>query len=261
VGKKVIEFKKKRGWKELDEQGNKKQPLGKKWYKGFFKRNSHLLERKVGQKFAKDRSEWSIYRNFEQMYDEVYDAMEKAGVAKKLEEPMWLDKEGKESNQENAHGRKATHILTRPDMVVFVDEVGGDTSQEGDGAVGGQKRIVPRGTVPKESAATNTNHFTMLGFTAATGETVACALVMKGKTIKSDMITGIDIFADVIGKETDEDYITNNSGQGKRFPMGPTCTFRGKEVPCIVANTENGSITSELLAAFLEHLDRLELFP
>mmetsp|Transcript_521 Transcript_521/g.749 ORF Transcript_521/g.749 Transcript_521/m.749 type:complete len:91 (-) Transcript_521:75-347(-) len=58
-------------------------------------------------------------------------------------------------------------------MVVFVDEVGGDTSQEGDGAVGGQKRIVPRGTVPKESAATNTNHFTMLGFTAATGEPVS----------------------------------------------------------------------------------------
>lgn len=60
-------------------------------------------------------------------------------------------------------------------MVVFVDEVGGDTSQEGDGAVGGQKRIVPRGTVPKEKAATNTNHFTMLGFTAATGEPVSSA--------------------------------------------------------------------------------------
>lgn len=54
--------------------------------------------------------------------------------------------------------------------MIFVDEVGGDTSQEGDGAVGGQKKIVPRGAVPKESAATNTNHFTMLGFTAATGE-------------------------------------------------------------------------------------------
>jgi hypothetical protein len=75
------------------------------------------------------------------------------------------------------------------------------------------------------------------------------------------MITGIDIFADVIGKETDEEYIANNSGQGKRFPMGPTCFFRGKEVPCVVANTENGSITSELLASFLEHMDKLELFP
>jgi len=117
-------------------------------------------------------------------------------------------------------------------MVIFVDEVGGNTSQELDGAVGGQKKIVPRGTVPKETAATNTNHFTMLGFTAADGEPVMCALIMKGKTIKADAITGIDI-----------------------------CTFRGKEVPCVVANTENGSITSELLASFLEHMDRLELFP
>ena len=171
-----------------------------------------------------------------------------------------LDNEGKVTNQENAHGRKATQILTRPDMAVSVDEVGGDTSQEGDGAVGGQKRIVPRGTVPKESPATN-QPFTMLGFTAATGEPVMCALIMKGKTIKSDMITGIDIFADVIEKETDEDYIANNSGQGKRFPMGPTCFFLGKEVPCMVANTENGSITSELLTTFFEHMDQLELFP
>ena len=86
-------------------------------------------------------------------------------------------------------------------MVIFMDEVGGDTSQEGDSAVGGQKKIVPRGTVPKESAAANTNHFTVLGFTAATGEPVMCTLIMKGKTIKADVITGIDIFADVNGKE------------------------------------------------------------
>ncbi len=83
----------------------------------------------------------------------------------------------------------------------------------------------------------------------------------KKEALIIDTITGIDIFADVIGKETDEDYIANNSGQGKRFPMGPTCSFRGKEVPCVVANTENGPITSELLVAFLEHMDRLELFP
>jgi hypothetical protein len=88
----------------------------------------------------------------------------------------------------------------------------------------------------------------MLGFTAADGEPVMCALIMKGKTIKADAITGIDIFADVNGKESDREYIKNNTGQGKRFPMGPTYT-------------ENGSITSELLASFLEHMDRLELFP
>ena len=56
--------------------------------------------------------------------------------------------------------------------------------------------------MPKESAVTNSNHFTMLGLKVATGEPVMCALIMKGKTIKSDMITGIDIFAEMsLGKK------------------------------------------------------------
>ena len=87
--------------------------LGKKWYRGFFKRNSHLLERKAALKFAKDRSEWWVYQNFEQMHDEVYEAMEKAGAARKLDEPMWVDKEGNETEENKAFGRKATyHFMT-----------------------------------------------------------------------------------------------------------------------------------------------------
>jgi hypothetical protein len=35
----------------------------------------------------------------------------------------------------------------------------------------------------------------------------------------------------------------------------------GKEVPCMVCNTDNGSITSELLVQFLLHMDELNLFP
>jgi hypothetical protein len=67
----VVNFKVNRGWNPIDEQGNKRPILGKKWYN-----NSHLRERKKGHKFSKDRSEWSIHRNFAQMYDEVYEAME-----------------------------------------------------------------------------------------------------------------------------------------------------------------------------------------
>ncbi len=33
-------------------------------------------------------------------------------------------------------------ILTRPDYVVFVDEVGSNTSQERDGALGGEKKLL-----------------------------------------------------------------------------------------------------------------------
>ena len=260
--KEIIEFKTKRGWSQFDDEGNKKELLGKKWYQRFWKRNSHIIERKATQKFAKDRSEWSVYRNFAQMYDEVYEAMVDAGVAKKLEEPMWVDMEGNATDEENAFGKKkATHTLTRPDMVIFVDEVGCNTSQEGDGHVGGQKKIVPRGTVPKESATTNDNHFTLLGFTAATGEPVMCAIIMAGKSINSDAVTGVNVFAQKVGDEADPDFVKNNTGPGKLYPLGPTCEFKGKQVPCVVAHTESGSITSELLASFLKHMDDIQVFP
>jgi hypothetical protein len=50
----VVEFKKKRGWNPIDENGEKKPILGPKWYKNFWKHNSHLLERKKAHKFSKD---------------------------------------------------------------------------------------------------------------------------------------------------------------------------------------------------------------
>ena len=71
------------------------------------------------------------------MYDEVYNGMVEAGVAVKLDEPMWVDKEGVETTKDNSFGRKVTHQLIHPDYVLFVDEVGCNTSQEGDGARGG----------------------------------------------------------------------------------------------------------------------------
>jgi hypothetical protein len=51
---------------------------------------------------------------------EVYEAIEKAGVARRLEEPIWVDKEQKETEQENAFRQRATHLLTRPDFVIFL---------------------------------------------------------------------------------------------------------------------------------------------
>jgi hypothetical protein len=258
---KVTEFKMKRGWKPYGHDGKNKPVLGPKWYKGFFKRHAHILEKKKGQKFSKDRSEWSIYRNFVQMYDEVYKAMETAGVAVRLAEEIWVNKDQEETTEELAFGRKATHILTRPDYVIFVDEVGSNTSQEGDGALGGEKKIVGRGLVPRESAATNDSHFTVLGFTAATGEPIMCALILEGKVMRPEVITGLDLFTAKEGDENDADFVSRNTGKGKMYPCGPVCNFKGKQVPCMVSSTDSGSITSELLASFLEYMDKLELFP
>lgn len=137
-------------------------------------------------------------------------------------------------------------------MFCFVVEVGCNTSQEGDGAGGGEKKIIGRGTAAEVSAAVNVSHFTVLGFTAVTGEPVMCGIVVQGETVRSDVVTGIDPFVKKIGSEDDSDFIANNTGKGKLYPIGPTCTFKGVEVPYMVACTTNGSITSDILVQFFK---------
>ena len=123
------------------------------------------------------------------------------------------------------------------------------------------KRKLFQGAVPKESATTYDNHFTLLGFNAATGEPVMCAIIIEGKSINSDTVTGIDLFAEKVSNESDPDFVQKNTGPGMLYPLGPTCELKGKQVPCIVAHTDSGSITSELLASFLKHMDDLQVFP
>ena len=68
--------------------------------------------------------------------------MEEAGIAVKLDDPVWLDEEGNETEKDKAFGRWATHHLVHPDYVIFVDEVSCNTSQEGDGHIGRELLIV-----------------------------------------------------------------------------------------------------------------------
>ncbi len=74
-----------------------------------------------------------------------------------------------------AFGRKATHLLTRPDYVVFVDEVGSNTSQERD--------------------------------TTATSEPIMCALILEGKAMHPEVITGMGLFATKEGNKNDPDLL------------------------------------------------------
>jgi len=98
-----------------------------------------------------------------------------------------------------------------------------------------EKKIVSRGSVAKETATTNCNHFTVLGFTTATGDPIMCAIIVAGKTMKFKVVTGLDLFAKQIGEESVSDVKANNSGPGKMYPNGPTCQCKSnKEVPCMV---------------------------
>lgn len=83
---------------------------------------------------------------------------------------------------------------------------------------------------------------------------------MKAKRPKE--LAGVDICVEPAGSPSDgANFILNNSGPGKYFPGGPTCNFRGKEVPVFVRWHDGGSITSEILVQMLQTLDLLNLFP
>ena len=83
-----------------------------------------------------------------------------------------MDKEGNECEENKSFGCKVTHHITRPDMILVMDEVGAGTSQKADGAVGGEKFVCAIGATPKEKCSTNSKHWTLIGLTALYGQPI-----------------------------------------------------------------------------------------
>jgi hypothetical protein len=232
--------------------------LGKSYWNNFLKRNRHLIRAKKAVKFESKRSEWCNYLNMDEMYEEIYKNLCLAGLACEHPEPVWRDKNGEAvESEEQAFGCKSQFELIHPDHLIFVDEVGSNTSQTKDGNVGGQTFLCTADGRPQSRAATKDAHFTVLGFTAANGEPLLCAIIFAAKTLKKEWVSGFDPFAEWIGNE---DNIAENSGDGKAYPFGPTCTFRGKTVPCFCCNSESGSINGSLLTSMLRYIDEKHVF-
>ena len=120
--------------------------------------------------------------------------------------------------------------------------------------------VCGKGMIPKEKCTTNDKHWTLLGLTAFTGQPVMCIVIFAGEKTSTILETGMDIFAQVIGNEKDDDFFDKNYGPGKLYPGGPTCEFKGKKIPCLVRWSPKGSITSEILVDILKTLDFLDIF-
>jgi hypothetical protein len=145
--------------------------VGRSWWK-FLKCNPGLTTKKA-VRFDSQRDDWCSVQNFEAMYEEVYEAMVESGVASKFDEEQFLDSEGNiVEKEEDAFGRKTKYLLTRPEYVFFVDDVGDNTSQKNDGNVGGQMFVVGKNERTLIRASYADNHFTVLGFTTADGNPV-----------------------------------------------------------------------------------------
>jgi hypothetical protein len=192
------------------------------------------------------------------MYDCIYEKMADYGIATKMNTERLFSKEGlMVETEEEAFGLKSYYLMTRPDKLIFVDEVGSNTSQAKDGNVGGEKFLCKKGSRPQQRSSTQDAHFTVLGFTAATGEAVLCAIIFAAKELEEQWVLGLDPQALWIG---DKDNLEGNTGEGKRYPQGPVCNINGKEVPTFCCCSESGSITGDLLVEMLRHIDKYKVF-
>ena len=255
--KEVIKFKEKQYHRRYTSAS-----LGPSYWNGFKSRWGNRICSKRGQKFALDRSSATTFTNISKMYDEVYEALVECGVASQLNTPVYMDREGNSViGNTDAFGVKCTHVLDNPDMCLVVDEVGSNLSQKGDGHVGGQKYICEKGAIPQIKVQHTEKHFTLLGFTALDGQPVLCVIIISGVREHLNVESGIDPTKEVEGDLNDEDFVEQNFGPGKLFPGGPTCNFRGQDIPCMVRWSPKGGITSQILADALAHIDAYNTFP
>jgi hypothetical protein len=258
--KKVIAWKKKHcSYKEG-------QPLvGDGWYRRFVRRNDDKLRRTKALVRDINRQTWVTYDNFESMYECVYDRMVQAGIAKRLPEKVWRDREGLiVDSEENAFGKATEYEITHPHMLLTVDETGSNTNQKLDGHVGGELFLV--GAYQKEvgtlGSATDI-HFTVMVFTSGTGHAVMVAVILKSEKtlneIPTNWVMGLD-WLKIKGCNSMSDAELLDQSRDAQCG-GPTCTYNGKEVKCYVNTSPKASITSAMLADMLSRIDIAGVFP
>jgi hypothetical protein len=187
--------------------------------------------------------------------------MIKAGVAEAID-PVHMDREGNvvSEDSELKYGLKVDLKITHPEMCLVADEVSANTCQRGDGHPGGQKKLCERGSVLYQQIGKKDKHFTCLGFTNLLGDPVLCVIIVTGKEYSFAIESGIDYDVDPIGNVEDEDCFEKNVGEGKYFPGGPTCNYKGTKVPFILTFQESGGMTGQILIDVLKHMDALNLF-
>ena len=253
--KKLMEWKRK-----YSHHGTNISIVGQGYWKSFMHRNKHLIVSSKGQKYELNRANWTTYQNFSQMYEVIEQEMITAGVAVMLPEPVWMNAKGEHVEEGDAFGCKVTLDITKPEMCVVADEVGGNTSQKDDGKIGGERWLCSPGTIPQRKISTKNKHYTTLGLTLLNGHPLMCVVIMAGEKPKAEVETGIDVFAEAVGNVDDDDYFERNTGKGKKYPCGPTCEVRGVTVPCLVRWSPKGGMTSEILRDICATLDHLEVF-
>ena len=103
-------------------------------------------------------------------------------------------------------------MLLHPHKLLFVDEVGSNMSQAKKKHCGGEKFLLPTEWQPLIHSATKDSHFTVLGFMAASGKPVMCAIIFAVKDLDPTWVMGLDPFCPWAVHDND---IEKNTGRGK----------------------------------------------
>jgi hypothetical protein len=263
----LIEYKKQRTLNDQSDQ-DLGQVSDKYWY-SFLRKYQHRIVSKKGRRYELDRSKWTRYKNFKEMYDNVEEEMIAAGIAEQLDTPQYMDRNGNcaktETRRNKINGMKVKVQLKRPDMCIVLDEVGSSLSMVKDGHVGGRRYICEKGDEPKTHASKKDKHFTCLGLTALSGDPVMCIVIVD--SVKENLLvrTGINVACSEVDErirpgDDEFSFLNRNVGPEKLYPGGPSCTFKSKNIPCMVEFNPGGGMTSQILARIFETLDTLEVF-
>jgi hypothetical protein len=132
-----------------------------------------------------------------------------------------------------------------------LDETGDNTHGKDDGNRGGQRKVVPKGEIPKELVGVKDSHFAVTPITNATGTLRFITVIFAAKEVSPEWSLEFDIFA-----EWDpEDSI--NIGPGKRHPGLSLLSADGKEIPMLFAASPKASMTSTILKETFKKMDEL----
>ena len=101
-------------------------------------------------------SSWTTNQNFCNMFEILEEKLIASNVAVCLETPVWKTRKGEivsNDEKEKAIGCKCKIEITHPEMVILADEVGCNTSQRGDGHIGGDTFMCAKGKTPQKKQA------------------------------------------------------------------------------------------------------------
>jgi hypothetical protein len=151
----------------------------------FYRRNKDVISCKKAVRFDSKRDDWCHLEKNQDMHDGVYDKLAEAGVVQVLENEVWLDINGNiVENEAEAYGRKTEYLLRHPEKLLFVDEVCENIPQKGDVNNGCQKFMVTTDMRSRSRNSFKDNHLVVIGFTAADGCAVMCAIIIAASKLQ-----------------------------------------------------------------------------